>query len=214
MTDQNTLAQPPQISADGQWRWDGTTWVPNAPQTAMPQPPAPQKTKMGLGKKVLIGVGALVLIGAATNMGGGDETTPAGGATGTKHGAVSTKKNAGKADEDKAGSASKPAAATPDNTTATANGPLVWGNWETVGPIEPKNDGLDMFGLAVRVKNTGESPDQGIFQATVLKKNRILATFDCISADEIAPGATTTVDCLSTDDFVPGWDEITIEDAI
>src|SRR5690349_21941265 len=74
MTDQNTLAQPQQISADGQWRWDGAAWVPNTPQTAIPQPPAPQKQKMGLGKKMLIGVGALVLIGVATNMGGGDDT--------------------------------------------------------------------------------------------------------------------------------------------
>jgi hypothetical protein len=213
MTDQNTLAQPQQISADGQWRWDGAAWVPNTPQTAIPQPPAPQKQKMGLGKKVLIGVGALVLIGAATNMGGGDDTASTAGSNGAKHGAASAKKDGGNVAA-KGDAASKPAAATPDNTTATANGPLVWGNWETVGPIEPKNNGLDMFGLAIRVKNTGESTDQGIFQATLLKKNRILATFDCISADEIAPGATTTVDCLSTDDFVPGWDEITIEDAI
>jgi len=225
MTEQNVLAAP-QISDDGLWRWDGTTWVPNQPPTAMPQPPAAppvpvQKKKMGLGMKALIGVGALVLIGAMTNIGGNDadDALPAAGSTGNTAakkdgGAASAKQESDKSDSTKGAKSAKPPAPAPDNTTATANGPLVWGNWETVGPIQPKNNVLDMFELAIRVKNTGESPDQGLFQATVLKNNRILATFDCISADEIAPGAITTVDCLTADDFVPGWDEITLEDAI
>jgi len=108
---------------------------------------------------------------------------------------------------------SRPGAAESDNTTKTKNGPLVWGNWETVGPITPKQDGLDDFELNFRVKNTSDAADSGWFTVTVLKGQAIMTSFDCTTS-EIGPGQIGLAKCLSTDEYHPGWTEITIENSL
>lgn len=100
----------------------------------------------------------------------------------------------------------------PDNSTATKNGPLTWGDWQTVGPLQLKEDALDMYGLTFRVKNRADSKETGIYTVTVLKGNKVLTTLDCTTG-EIGPGQVGTAECFGTDDFKPGWTEITVEDA-
>lgn len=91
-------------------------------------------------------------------------------------------------------------------------GPMSVGNWEVVGKIVPKDDGIGDFTATFRVKNVGDVPDQGFFTVNVLKGDDILGSMDCAGA-EVAPGSIGTIDCVSTDPFTTGWSEITIENA-
>ena len=107
----------------------------------------------------------------------------------------------------------------PDNTTKTKNGPLTWGNWQVVGqPQIEKNGALEMYDVKLRVKNIGDSEDQGLFTMTLLKGDNVLATVDCNTADGIAKGATTTANRTGTTatvvvqghslSVIPGWSPV------
>lgn len=98
------------------------------------------------------------------------------------------------------------------DNSSKGKGPLVWGNWQVVGKIQVKDDGLHDFDVVARVKNTGDSPDEGLFTVTILKGNKILGTADC-STSTVGPAAIGTADCFSMDKYVPGWTEVTIENA-
>lgn len=104
------------------------------------------------------------------------------------------------------------AASGPDNSTATKDGPLTWGNWVVVGPVQIRADVLDQYDVAMRVKNTGEAQDSGFFTLTILKGNRTLSNVDCTTA-AVGPGQVAPASCVSMDDFIPGWTEVTIDNA-
>ena len=99
----------------------------------------------------------------------------------------------------------------PDNSSK-GRGPLTWGNWQVVGKLQVKDDGLHSYGVVTRVKNTSDSPDEGIFTVTILKGTKILGTADCTTST-VSPGGVGLANCFSTDSFVPGWTEVTIENA-
>jgi hypothetical protein len=121
-----------------------------------------------------------------------------------KPNAASQKESTGKA-------ADKPAAKKNDNSSK-GKGAIAWGNWQVVGKIQVKDDGIGSYDVKLRVKNTSGSKDTGIFTVNMLKGNTILGQADCTTPD-IGPGEVGTANCFSTDDFKPGWTEITIEDS-
>ena len=160
-----------------------------------------------LRHKILTAILALFVIGviASAAGSGGDPKIPAAGNTDTTSDTSDTAGNSEPA------TSNEPEAAAPDNSTK-GKGPLVWGNWETVGSIDVKDDGLNDYALTFRAKNTGDSPDEGFFTVTVLKGQNILGTMTC-STSTVQPGAIGTADCISTDTYTKGWTEVTIENA-
>jgi hypothetical protein len=148
-----------------------------------------------------LGLCVIGVIASAAGGGGGDTAPVAGDTTTTATSNPSDASQPQPSDEPQA----------PDNST-NGKGPLVWGNWESVGPIDVKDDGLNDYALTFRAKNTGDSPDEGLFTVTVLKGQSILGTLTC-STSTVQPGALGTSDCFSTDSYTKGWTEVTIENA-
>lgn len=147
---------------------------------------------------------ALAIIGSAVGSSGGsgdDKPT-------TASQKVADTGNTAKSDN--SSESNEDSAPAPDNSSK-GKGALTWGNWEVVGKIQVKDDGFHGYDVVTRVKNTGESPDEGLFTVTILKGQRILGTADC-STSTVAPGSIGLADCVSMDDYIPGWTEVTIED--
>jgi len=161
--------------------------------------------------KILTAILALFVIGiiASAAGAGGDDTPAASDPATTQTPDGSTASQTPSSTEPESEPEPEPEVA--DNSTK-GKGPLVWGNWETVGSIKLTDDGLNSYGLTFRAKNTGDSPDEGFFTVTVLKAQDILGTLTC-STSTVQPGAIGTADCFSTDDYTKGWTEITIENA-
>ncbi len=69
--------------------------------------------------------------------------------------------------------------------------------------IKIKDDGLGSFGGTMRVKNTENGTQTGLFTLTVFQKDDQVASLQG-SANEVEAGKTVTVQLISTDDFVKG----------
>src|SRR4051812_19958832 len=76
----------------------------------------------------------------------------------------------------------KPAAKKNDNSSK-GKGAIAWGNWQVVGKIQVKDDGLNSYDVKLRVKNTKGESDTGIFTVNMLKGTKILGQADCTTPE-------------------------------
>lgn len=146
----------------------------------------------------LIALVAIIGISVAAS-GGGDDAKDTSASQSADPGTGAEKDKSDKAEE----------AEVPSNST-NGDGALAWGNWEVVGKIQISDDGLGDYAADLRVKNTSDAVDTGMFTVTVLKGETILGTIDC-STSEIGPGSVGTASCFSSDKYTKGWTELTIE---
>jgi len=156
-----------------------------------------------LRHKILTAILALVVIGiiASAAGGGGSDKKPAASAGNTSDANPTADSNAG----------GEPNASSEEaDNSSKGKGPIVWGNWETVGPVKIKDDGTHSFGVDMRVMNNSDSPDEGMFTVTVLDGQEILGTVDCTTAT-VEPGKIGTANCFGFDPYKKGWTEFTIE---
>lgn len=199
-----------QISPDGAWRWDGTTWVPTG-QPAQPgqptQPPAgqayqqpayaqPQPVKKShTGRNILLVIVLLFVLAV-----GGCFALLAGGAN-----EVSKSIDKSIAQDKEPGGPDNPMEITEGEAFSVSDFDYQAG-WsvgnDSLGDVDIKN---------FKVENNRDDKDSALVEIKFMKGNEVIALADCTS-NPIQPGQIATLTCISSDPVPKQYDEITIND--
>ena len=223
------MTTPPedsQVSPDGAWRWDGTTWVPNAPAGQAPLPaeqPVPNQPAYAaqpaygaqpvayppqpgayppqpVKKSHTLRNVLLVIVALMVLFIGGCLAL-----LGTAANEV------GKAIDEAESQDAQPGG--PDNplTIKEGEGFDVYGfkyqaGWsvgaDAVGDVDIRN---------LKFENKRDEADSAIVEIKFLDGNEVVAATDCTS-DEAEVGQIVTLTCFSADDLPQVYDTITIND--